>query len=186
MLLDSPRQSSGLSKGLWRRVRALDCEVHHSLTVRFLTTTQEMETVDEFSPVSKTGSGAGLSALVVDDEIPVRRFVARVLAREAFTVLEAADGVEALDLVKSGKGPVDVVVADIVMPRMNGVELMQALALNYPDLPVILMSGYAAAGLSELGIEPPCGILNKPFPADRLVAEVHRCVSRRNGGSSAA
>jgi CheY-like chemotaxis protein len=145
-----------------------------------------MKTVDEFSPASQTGAGAGVSALVVDDEAPVRRFVARVLAREAYTVLEAADGLEALDLVKSGKGHVDVVVADIVMPRMNGVELMQALSLNYPDLPIILMSGYAAAALSELGIAPPCGILNKPFPAERLLAEVHRCVSGRNGGSSAA
>jgi CheY-like chemotaxis protein len=145
-----------------------------------------MKTVDDFSPASQTGTGAGLSVLVVDDETPVRRFVARVLARDGFTVFEAADGIEALDLVKSGKTPVDVVVADIVMPRMNGVELMQALSPGYPDLPIILMSGYAAAALSEMGIEPPCGILTKPFPAERLLSEVRRCVSRRKGGSSAA
>jgi DNA-binding NtrC family response regulator len=145
-----------------------------------------MKTLDEFSHVSPSRAGAGLSVLVVDDEAAVRRFAARVLAREGFDVLEASDGVAALELVQSGKALVDAVVSDIVMPRMNGVELMQALSIAHPGLPVILMSGYATAALSELGIATPCSILTKPFSAERLLAEVQRCVSRRGGGSSAA
>ncbi len=124
--------------------------------------------------------------LVVDDEAAVRRFAVRVLARDGFEVLEANDGVDALELLKSANQPVDIVVTDIVMPRMNGVELMEALSVSHPGLPVILMSGYATAALSELGIATPCSILNKPFPAERLLTEVHRCMSGRNGGSSAA
>lgn len=124
--------------------------------------------------------------LVVDDETAVRRFAARVLQREGFEVLEATDGAEALELVQANHVNIDVVVSDIVMPRLNGVELMQALASHRPELPVILMSGYATAALTELGIASPCGVLMKPFPAERLLAEVHRCVSRRDGGSSAA
>ncbi|HEY9015047.1 MAG TPA: response regulator [Gemmatimonadales bacterium] len=124
--------------------------------------------------------------LVVDDESAVRRFAARVLSRAGYEVLEAPDGAEALALVKAENALVDVVVSDIVMPRMNGVELMEALSVSNPDLPVILMSGYATAALSELGIAAPCSILTKPFPAERLLAEVQRCVSRRDGGSSAA
>jgi DNA-binding NtrC family response regulator len=81
---------------------------------------------------------------------------------------------------------VDAVVSDIVMPRMNGVELMDALSASHPDVPVILMSGYATAALSEMGIASPCSILPKPFPAERLLAEVHRCIGQRNGGSTAA
>ncbi|HEX2251070.1 MAG TPA: response regulator [Gemmatimonadales bacterium] len=145
-----------------------------------------MKTLDEFSHASFGRAGAGVSVLVVDDEAAVRRFAARVLQREGFEVLEAADGVEALELVKTGQPTVDVVVSDIVMPRLNGVELMEALAPIRPDLPVILMSGYATAALSELGIATPCSILMKPFQAERLLAEVQRCLARRDGGSTAA
>jgi DNA-binding NtrC family response regulator len=74
----------------------------------------------------------------------------------------------------------DVVVSDIVMPRLNGVELMHALSATRPDLPVILMSGYATAALVDLGITPPCGMIAKPFPAERLVEEVRRCTRRRD------
>ncbi len=145
-----------------------------------------MKTLDEFSHASLGRAGAGVSVLVVDDETAVRRFAARVLQREGFEVFEATDGAEALDMVKTGPPSIDVVISDIVMPRLNGVELMQALAAMRPDLPVILMSGYATAALSELGIATPCSILMKPFQAERLLAEVQRCITRRDGGSSAA
>ena len=92
--------------------------------------------------------------------------------------MEASDGAEALNLVQAEGASVEVVVSDIVMPRLNGVELMQALSVSHPGLPVILMSGYATAALSELGIAAPCSILTKPFPADRLLAEVQRCIRR--------
>ena len=89
-------------------------------------------------------------------------------------------------MIRAGQVTVDLIVSDIVMPRVNGVELMQAVAESHPDVPVVLMSGYATAALSELGIATPCSILPKPFPAERLLAEVHRCVRSRGGGSSAA
>lgn len=145
-----------------------------------------MQTVDESFHASPTRAGAGVLVLVVDDESAVRRFAARVLSRAGYNVLEASDGAEALDLLKAESAPVDVVVSDIVMPRMNGVELMEALSVTHPNLPVILMSGYATAALSELGIAAPCSILTKPFPAERLLAEVQRCASHRGGDSSAA
>ena len=124
--------------------------------------------------------------LVVDDEHAVRRFATRVLARDGYTVIEAQDGAEALERFKNGNPSPDIVVSDIVMPRLNGVELMQAISVSHPGIPVILMSGYASEALSEMGIPTPCGIITKPFPAERLLAEVHRCVGRRDGGSSAA
>ncbi|MEA2722841.1 MAG: two-component system, cell cycle sensor histidine kinase and response regulator CckA [Gemmatimonadales bacterium] len=117
---------------------------------------------------------------MVDDETAVRRFAARVLEREGYIVVEAKDGVEALDLFKDMAPSIEVVVSDIVMPRLNGVELMRALAVAYPDLPVILMSGYATGALVELGITAPCAILPKPFPSDRLLQEVRRCIGPRN------
>ena len=103
-----------------------------------------------------------------------------------FSVVEATDGAQALEMVRDQGLPVEAIVSDIVMPRMNGVELMDALSASHPDLPVILMSGYATAALSEMGIASPCGIIPKPFPAERLLAEVYRCIGQRNGGTSAA
>jgi two-component system cell cycle sensor histidine kinase/response regulator CckA len=114
--------------------------------------------------------------LVVDDESTVRRFARRVLVEHGFDVHEAADGAEALDLVRAMYDRLDLVVSDIVMPKVNGVELLKQLAIAQPNLPVILMSGYAGPELAERGIQAPCSILAKPFSAETLVAEVRRCI----------
>jgi two-component system cell cycle sensor histidine kinase/response regulator CckA len=145
-----------------------------------------MKTVDEFSPPAKGIAGSVASVLVVDDEAAVRRFACRVLERAGHLVFEAIDGVEAMELIQGQTAVLAVVVSDIVMPRMNGVELMQALSVSQPSVAVILMSGYATTALSELGIVAPCSILTKPFSAERLLAEVDRCIPRPGGGSSAA
>jgi two-component system, cell cycle sensor histidine kinase and response regulator CckA len=145
-----------------------------------------MKTVDELSPSAEGRAGSVASVLVVDDEAAVRRFACRVLDQAGYGVFEAIDGVEALELIQGQTVVLELVVSDIVMPRMNGVELMQALAISRPSLAVILMSGYATAALSELGIVAPCSILTKPFSAERLLAEVDRCMPRPGGGPSAA
>lgn len=137
-----------------------------------------MKTLDEFLPALPSGAGIGTSVLVVDDEGTVRRFAVRVLQREGYDVFEARDGAEALEIVRDRRLSIEVVVSDIVMPRLNGVELMEALSSSHPSLPVILMSGYASTALSEMGIVSPCSVIPKPFPAERLVDEVHRCIKR--------
>lgn len=118
--------------------------------------------------------------LVVDDEPNVRRLAMRVLAAEGYRVTEAQDGLEALDFIKTHGVGFDIVISDIVMPRLNGVELLQSLTLAYPDLPVILMSGFGISRLTEFGIAPPCGILSKPFPPEALLNEVRRCIKPRD------
>jgi DNA-binding NtrC family response regulator len=145
-----------------------------------------MKTVDELSPSVPGRAGSLVQVLVVDDEEAVRRYACRVLERAGYGIFEATDGVEALELIQGQTVALEVVVSDIVMPRMNGVELTQALSVSQPELPVILMSGYATAALAELGITALCSVLAKPFTAERLVAEVDRCIRRRDGGSSAA
>jgi DNA-binding NtrC family response regulator len=145
-----------------------------------------MKTVDEFSPPAQGRAGSVVSVLVVDDEAAVRRFACRVLELAGYGALEAIDGVEALELIQGRTVGVEIVVSDIVMPRMNGVELMQALSKVQPELPVILMSAYATTALAELGIATPCSVLPKPFSGERLLAEVDRCIRRTDGGSSAA
>jgi DNA-binding NtrC family response regulator len=113
--------------------------------------------------------------LVVDDEPAIRQFAARVLEEEGFGVLLARDGAEALDLFRGGVG-LGVVVSDIVMPRLNGVQLLESISTLRPELPVLLMSGYGTTQLAERGIASPCGVLTKPFSSETLVAEVRRCI----------
>lgn len=116
--------------------------------------------------------------LVVDDEPVVRRFACRVLQDAGYRIAAAADGAEALQAVGERSAKFDAVVSDIVMPRLNGVELLQALSVSHPELPIILMSGYATEQLTERGIAAPCSVLNKPFSRERLLAEVRRCLDR--------
>jgi DNA-binding NtrC family response regulator len=118
----------------------------------------------------------GIRILVVDDEPGIRQYVSRILEEEGFTVGEAKDGVEALEHIRADPDNWHLVVSDIVMPRCNGVELYEELARLAPELPVILMSGYATTDLIQLGIAAPCAILAKPFEAERLLDEVRRCL----------
>ena len=98
------------------------------------------------------------------------------MLEDGFEVIEAADGAEALDLVEGSADPLRVVVSDIVMPKLNGVQLLQRLSITHPELPVILMSGYAGPELAQRGIQAPCSLLVKPFKPEELVAEVRRCI----------
>lgn len=117
--------------------------------------------------------------LVVDDESMVRRFASRILTEGGYAVVEAGDGAEALDLVVRENLPLDLVLTDIMMPRLSGVELLEHLSVVAPGLPVVLMSGFSAGDLTSRGISVPCGLLSKPFPPDRLLDEVRRCLKQQ-------
>ncbi len=124
--------------------------------------------------------------LVVDDEPAVRRFAARVLEEEGYAVEEAIDGADALARLRDEHRAVDVVVSDVVMPRLNGVELLRELTSLRPALPVILMSGFATVQLEGMGIPAPCGVLPKPFSSERLLEEVRRCLTGADPMASTA
>ena len=125
--------------------------------------------------------------LVVDDEDMVRSFAARILSEEGYRVVQAADGADALDLISAS--PVDLVLSDVIMPRVNGIELLERLSVAYPGIPFLLMSGYGSVELLSRGLSVPCGLLAKPFPPDRLLEEVRRCLRdgrpRQNAASGA-
>lgn len=118
--------------------------------------------------------------LVVDDEDMVRHFAARILTAEGYRVVQAADGAAALDIL-NGR-PVDLVVSDVVMPRLNGIQLLERLSIAHPGLPILLMSGYGTTELMDRGVSVPCGLLAKPFPPDRLLEEVRRCLGQQPVG----
>ena len=105
--------------------------------------------------------------LLVEDEPAVKGLFAQALRREGYTVHEARNGVEALE-VEKGIDHVDVLVTDVVMPYMKGPELARQLRAKQEDLKVIFVSGYVAPG--DLG--PHQALLQKPFVRQQLIEKV--------------
>jgi CheY-like chemotaxis protein len=112
--------------------------------------------------------GAGI-ILVVDDQESVRGMLRRQLSDQGHTVLESADGAEALHLVRRRNGAVDLILSDVVMPLMNGTELATRIGIEFPDVPVILMSAFAPAGVARVGTgESIVPVLQKPLDLGQL------------------
>lgn len=113
-------------------------------------------------------SPAGI-ILVVDDQEGVRALLRRQLGDLGHKVLEAADGADALHLVRRRNGAVDLVLADVVMPQMNGTELAAHICVEFPAIPVILMSAFAPPGVMRVGLrDSMVPVLQKPFDAHQL------------------
>jgi PAS domain S-box-containing protein len=119
-------------------------------------------------------AGAG-TILVVEDEPGVRDFIGRTLARQGFTVLSAPNGREALALLRGQNQTVDLLLTDVVMPEMDGLELSAYFAAEYPGAPMLLMSGYAE-GLPD-DHAGPCRI-QKPFTSVTLLSRIHSLLRR--------
>ncbi|MCV0394390.1 MAG: response regulator [Rhizobiaceae bacterium] len=81
--------------------------------------------------------------LIVEDDESVRAFTARAFEMAGFTVETAGDGLEGLEGIRRAGGRFDLVLSDIRMPAMDGIEMATAAAAEFPDMPIILMTGYA-------------------------------------------
>lgn len=105
----------------------------------------------------------------MDDEELVRNVTRLMLERIGYSVLAAADGVEALELVGKRSGPIDAALVDLTMPRKGGLETFRELKAEIPDLPVALVSGYAVEDARErFAGEGFAGFLQKPFQIPTL------------------
>ncbi len=117
--------------------------------------------------------------LVVEDEDLVRRLTKLVLGRGGYKVLEARDGREALEKIQTSDGPIDLVLTDIVMPGMNGRELIRRLTESGRSPRVLYMSGYSEDVLHpEDAIESRDQLLQKPFLPDTLLRRVRELLDR--------
>jgi CheY-like chemotaxis protein len=126
--------------------------------------------VDQALP-EQTGAPARarpLTILVVDDDALVLMNTAAMLDDLGHEVLEASSGQQALRLLRRGK-PVDLVLTDQVMPGMTGLDLLAEIAAEWPDVPVVLASGYAEL---PAGTDPDLPRLAKPFQQDALARAV--------------
>jgi len=110
-----------------------------------------------------------LPILVAEDEPMLRIIAVEMLADAGFEVFEAADGLEALELLKANPG-IALLVSDIKMPRMDGYALVEAGLAVRPDLKVLLMTGYAQDPLPQTLKARDIKVLHKPFNLERLCA----------------
>jgi len=114
--------------------------------------------------------------LVVEDEPGLRRLVAEILTRKGYAVEVASDGLEALNTLTEAERPPDLVLSDVVMPRLGGRALADEIAKRGMAIPVLFMSGYPAG--EELPEDEAHTFIGKPFTPDALVRKVRALLER--------
>jgi signal transduction histidine kinase len=113
--------------------------------------------------------GGAETILVAEDERPIRSLAERVLRRFGYRVLLAQDGEEALRVAEDYGQPIDLLLTDVVMPKMDGLELAERLKVSRPDTSVLFMSGYPA---TEHGLPEGLDLLLKPFTPNDLGSRI--------------
>lgn len=131
---------------------------------------------DEVAPVEAIRSVKSIPkfdrVVIADDSSFVRASLRQVFLRLEVDVLEATNGAEALDLVLSAKNRPDLLVMDLMMPVLNGLDALEAIRARDPALPVVLMSAHTETGTKAAGGDPSTSFIAKPFELDALLAVV--------------
>ncbi|HKD40227.1 MAG TPA: ATP-binding protein [Myxococcaceae bacterium] len=136
-----------------------------------------VETAEPIAASSPPLSG-GATILLVEDEKGIRELAGKFLTNNGYTVLAAGNGAEALDLAEHYPRPVDLLVTDMVMPKLGGKELVRQLTQSIPRMKVLFISGYSKQGGRDTGLEEAAGYLPKPFSMEQLVRKVREVLDR--------
>jgi signal transduction histidine kinase/CheY-like chemotaxis protein len=131
------------------------------------------EPTQEIADKMNAPESRGESILVVEDEPLVASRVVRTLIRKGYTVLSAASAEEALDLMEKRGSPVDLVLTDVVMPGMNGHEMVLKFRERWPGLRALFMSGYPAEIIAQHGVvDPQIAFIEKPFYTEQICTKI--------------
>ena len=117
--------------------------------------------------------------LFVEDESLSRRAFAQILRSEGYQVAEAQNGVEALEVLNTGtevltKKAFDLVITDLVLPGLHGVNLIHQIRARWPNMPIIVTSGYLSDGPGKVILEGFAEFIQKPIDPAALIAAVRR------------
>jgi PAS domain S-box-containing protein len=162
----------------------VDSELGSGTTFKvYLPRTDEPVLTGRSSPEFVRIGGGTEIILLVEDQDAVRRFARHVLLAEGYTVLEARDGEEAFRRAQQCQGPIHLLVTDVVMPRMSGLQLAELLARERPELRTLFVSGYAEEAVTRYEV-PEAGraFLQKPFDAIRLARKVREVLDMDMAG----
>jgi two-component system cell cycle sensor histidine kinase/response regulator CckA len=131
-------------------------------------------------PAEAAVPGGSETVLLVEDETSLRQIVCETLEAAGYTVVPASSGKEAIEICEARRGGVDLLMTDVVMPRMSGRELADGLRLSHPELAILYMSGYTDDAVLLHGVlAEHVAFLQKPFRTDALVRKVREVLDRR-------
>jgi CheY-like chemotaxis protein len=120
------------------------------------------------------------TVLVVEDSDDMREITGRILTQNGYLVMVAPNGVDAVEMARSYAGHIDLLLTDVIMPRMQGSELAPLLVKSRPDLRVLYMSGFAHTALGASGtLSPELALLDKPFTEPTLLARVRQVLEAK-------
>jgi CheY-like chemotaxis protein len=134
-------------------------------------------------PASRLRPAAGVTILLAEDNPAVRASIRRILERNDYRVLEAGNGRQALAVLAESDAGVHLVLADMVMPEMDGLELRRQVRTHHPDMPFLLMSGYSEEAIAHLGNEPLGPVIEKPFTLEGLLGKVDELLTAAPGAA---
>ena len=132
----------------------------------------------EPAPVPEPGGGRGETVLIVEDEPAMREVTRRILSRSGYHVIVAASGHEAIEIAARHTGDIDVLLTDVVMPRMLGKEAAERIRALRPGVKVLFMSGYAQGVLDCRGVvEVGVNLIQKPFSEAQLLVTLRQIIA---------
>ena len=123
------------------------------------------------------------TVLIVDDDEDMRSALQHIFKSRGYHIILASDGQEAYELTL--KTPLDAIITDVRMPKMNGVELLRRVKNKLPDLPVIfLITGFTDVSESEALRLGAAGFVEKPFNVERIVRQLEEAIARFTGSNA--
>ncbi len=123
------------------------------------------------TPIPAAASRGSETILLVEDEVPLRDAICAFLQSNGYEVLDAGSGIEAVRIVRQHTGTIDVILTDLVMPGMDGVELVNTIAPHYSGMHIMYMSGYTDRAVELL--DAGAMLLRKPFSLSELASKLH-------------
>jgi len=131
--------------------------------------------------------GGDETVLIVEDEPAMREVAGRILSRRGYHVIAAASGPEAIELVTSHPGDIDVLLTDVIMPKMLGKEVAERIRALRPGVKVLFMSGYTQGVLDSQGVvEAGVNLIEKPFTEARLLSTLRQVIASAGPGPGPA
>ncbi len=115
--------------------------------------------------------------LLVEDDPRNRRALAQILQAEAYEVTEAENGIEALEMLR--EKPFDLVVTDLVLPKLHGFDLVQQIRARWPKMPIIVISGYMSEEAGKIVLEGFAEFIQKPVEPAVLIAAIRRLLAAK-------
>jgi two-component system, cell cycle response regulator CpdR len=119
--------------------------------------------------------------LIAEDDEVVREFIARALSSDGHDLTETPDGATAFDAIKQCNGEIDLLLTDVKMPGMDGIELALATGRDHPDIPIMLMTGYADQRERAHRLDAFVhDVITKPFSVEQIQGAVREALVQRH------